>query len=533
MTLLDRTLALIRPLDTDAAARARRRQDGLVKPQGSLGVVEAVGVQLAGLAGRCPPPVPEPAALAIFAGDHGVLQRGVSPWPREITAAMVSTFLSGKAVISALARQAGVGVQVVDVGVATPLESAPGLLDRRIRAGTHDLSTTAAMSRDEATAALETGIEVAQELVDGGARCLLTGDMGIGNTTPSAALIAAFTGLPATDVTGRGTGIDDDTWQRKAGIVDAALRLHRPDSRDPLAVLSALGGFEHAATAGFLLGAAAGRVPVVLDGVLAAAAALVAEALAPDVTGALVAGHLSVEPGAGQALSKLGLRPLLDLDLRLGEGSGAVLALPIVQSAARVLHEVAQLSELTQPASAPSAGERTLVLGGARSGKSVTAESLFEGAAAVTYVATGALPSADDPEWAERVRLHRERRPAHWTTLETRELVPLLAAEADEADEPLVIDCLSTWLAATMDDCGVWTGEPLDAVNARIDALVEAWATSRRRVVAISNEVGSGVVPATSSGRLYRDLLGILNARIAAASDEVLLVTAGITQRLR
>jgi nicotinate-nucleotide--dimethylbenzimidazole phosphoribosyltransferase len=530
MSLLDRTLALIRPLDTDAASRAQRRQDGLVKPQGSLGAVEAVGAQLAGLAGCSPPPVPDPAALAIFAGDHGVLQRGVSPWPREITAAMVSTFLSGRAVISTLARQAGVRVQVVDVGVATPLQAAPGLLDRRIRAGTDDLSTTTAMSRAEAVAAVETGIEVAQELIDGGARCLLTGDMGIGNTTPSAALIAAFTGLPATDVTGRGTGIDDDTWQRKVDIVDAALRLHRPGPENPLAVLAALGGLEHAATAGFLLGAAAARVPVVLDGVLAAAAALVAEALAPDVTAALVAGHLSVEPGAVHALSKLGLRPLLDLDLRLGEGTGAVLALPIVQAAARVLHEVAQLSELTQPESAPSQGGRTLVLGGARSGKSVAAEGLVDGAGAVTYAATGPLPNADDPEWADRVRLHRQRRPAHWTTLETRDLVPLLAAEDAE---PLVIDCLSTWLAATMDDCGVWTGEPLDAVTARIDALVDAWTSSRRRVVAISNEVGSGVVPATPSGRLYRDQLGILNARIAAASDEVLLVTAGITQRLR
>lgn len=335
------TIAAIRPLDEAAMAAARARQARLTKPPGALGVLEDLSVRLAGLAGVCPPPLPEPAALAVFAGDHGVHAQGVTPWPAEVTAQMVHNFLAGGAVVNAFARTAGASVTVVDVGVATPFEPADRLVRAKVRPGTGDIATGPAMTRDEAELALAVGIGVADDLVESGVRCLLTGDMGIANTTPAAALIAAFTGAPPEAVTGRGTGIDDATHQHKIAVVAKALHLHRPDPADPLGVLAAVGGLEHAALAGFVLGAAARRVPVVLDGVIAVSAALAAAALAPDAVGAMVAGHRSAEPGATVALRHLGWEPLLDLGMRLGEGTGAVLALPIVVGAVRVLHDVA------------------------------------------------------------------------------------------------------------------------------------------------------------------------------------------------
>jgi nicotinate-nucleotide--dimethylbenzimidazole phosphoribosyltransferase len=343
VTDLPTVLAAIRPPDAAAMADARSLQDRLTKPRGSLGVLEDVSVRLAGLAGRCPPPVPEPAALAIFAADHGVHARGVSPWPQEVTAQMVATFLAGTAVANVFARQVGASVRVVDVGVVSALPEAVGLVSRRVRPGTADLSQGPAMTRGEAAAALQAGIDVATDLVAAGSRCLLTGDMGIANTTPSAALIAAFTGAAAAEVTGRGTGVDEATHAHKIRVVEAALARHAPDPADPLGVLAAVGGLEHAALAGYVLAGASLRVPVVLDGVIAGAAVLAAVAFAPDAVAACVAGHRSSEPGHGVALGALGLRPLVDLDLRLGEGSGALLALPLVQAAVRVLHEVATL----------------------------------------------------------------------------------------------------------------------------------------------------------------------------------------------
>ncbi|MDO3702093.1 nicotinate-nucleotide--dimethylbenzimidazole phosphoribosyltransferase [Micromonospora sp. C28SCA-DRY-2] len=346
--MLETTIAAIGPLDEPAMAAARDLQGRLTKPAGSLGALEELSVRLAGLAGACPPPLPEPAAVAIFAGDHGVHAQGVTPWPQEVTAQMIGNFLAGGAVVNAFARQAGASVTVVDVGVATPVPAAPAsdagaprLVAANVRAGTRDLAVTAALTRDEARAAVETGIRVAGELIDGGAGILLTGDMGIGNTTPAAALIAAYTGIDPAETTGRGTGVDDPTYQRKIDVVRDALRRHRPDPADPLGVLAAVGGLEHAALAGLILGAAARRTPVLLDGVIAVSAALAAAALAPDATGAMVAGHRSAEPGATVALRRLGLDPLIDLGLRLGEGTGALLALPVVTGAVRVLHEVA------------------------------------------------------------------------------------------------------------------------------------------------------------------------------------------------
>jgi nicotinate-nucleotide--dimethylbenzimidazole phosphoribosyltransferase len=338
---LETTLAAIRPADGEAMTAARELQARLTKPAGSLGALEELSVRLAGLAGVCPPPLPQPATVAVFAGDHGVHAQGVSPWPQEVTAQMVANFVAGGAVVNAFARQTGADVMVVDVGVAIPLHGGANLLDANVRRGTRDMTTGPALTRDEARAAVEVGIRVAETLVEQGARALLTGDMGIANTTPAAALIAAFAGVPADQATGRGTGVDDETLTRKVGVVAAALQRHAPDPADPLGVLAAVGGLEHAALTGFILGAAARRVPVIVDGVIATSAAVAAAAFAPDSVAAMVAGHRSAEPGASVALAHLGLEPLLDLGMRLGEGSGAVLALPVVQAAVRVLHEVA------------------------------------------------------------------------------------------------------------------------------------------------------------------------------------------------
>ncbi|MEW2158142.1 nicotinate-nucleotide--dimethylbenzimidazole phosphoribosyltransferase [Streptomyces sp. NPDC007189] len=339
--LLAETVAQIRPLDAKALGEAWERQKRMTKPAGALGMLEIISAQLSGLSRQCPPPIPEPAAVAIFAGDHGVHAQGVTPWPQEVTAQMVANFLGGGAVCNAFAGQVGAEVCVVDVGVAADLPATPGLLPRKIRGGTSDMTTGPAMTREEAKAAIEVGIETARDLVAAGNKALLTGEMGIANTTASAALISVFTGADPAEVTGRGTGINDETLARKTEVVRRALELHQPDPADPIGVLAAIGGFEHAAMVGLLLGGASLRTPVILDGVSAGAAALVGRAIAPEVLAACIAGHRSAEPGHVAALNKLGLRPLVDLDLRLGEGTGALLALPLVQSTARAMHEVA------------------------------------------------------------------------------------------------------------------------------------------------------------------------------------------------
>ncbi|MFF5311906.1 nicotinate-nucleotide--dimethylbenzimidazole phosphoribosyltransferase [Streptomyces massasporeus] len=339
--LLAETVAQIRPLDAKALGEAWERQKRMTKPAGALGMLEIISAQLSGLSRQCPPPIPEPAAVAIFAGDHGVHAQGVTPWPQEVTAQMVANFLGGGAVCNAFATQVGAEVCIVDVGVAADLPATPGLLPRKIRGGTSDMTTGPAMTREEARQAVEVGIETARDLVAAGNKALLTGEMGIANTTASAALISVFTGADPAEVTGRGTGINDETLARKTEVVRRALELHQPDPADPIGVLAAIGGFEHAAIVGLLLGGASLRTPVILDGVSAGAAALVARAIAPEVLAACIAGHRSAEPGHVAALNKLGLRPLVDLDLRLGEGTGALLALPLVQSTARAMHEVA------------------------------------------------------------------------------------------------------------------------------------------------------------------------------------------------
>lgn len=337
---MEEYLARIGPADEVAMRAAAQRQLGLTKPAGSLGVLEDLSIRVAGMAGSCPPAVPAPAVVAVFAADHGVHAQGVSPWPQEVTAAMLANFVAGGAAVNAFAANNGVDVRVVDVGVASDVAGLD-VVHAKVRAGTRDLTVGEALTEVEVRAALAVGFDLAEELVQAGYRCLLTGDMGIANTTASAALIATFTGATASEVTGRGTGIDDATLARKTEIVRAALALHDVPGVEPLKALRAYGGLEHAALAGYILGAAANRVPVILDGVIAGAAALVAQAFHPAVVDYCIAGHRSAEPGHAVALKTLGLQPLVELDLRLGEGTGAVLAYPIVTCAVRALAEMA------------------------------------------------------------------------------------------------------------------------------------------------------------------------------------------------
>jgi nicotinate-nucleotide--dimethylbenzimidazole phosphoribosyltransferase len=339
--LLNETVASIMPASIEAMTAARERQSVLTKPPGSLGALEDLGTRLAGMYAECPPPLPEPVAIAVFAADHGVHAQGVSPWPQEVTTQMVGNFLAGGAVINAFGRQVGAEVVVVDVGVAGDVPPAPGLVARKVAAGTADMTKGPAMTATQVQEAIDVGIEVARDLVAQGNRLLVTGDMGIANTTASAALISAFTGLEVVEVTGRGTGIDSSMLEHKVSVIETAIRVNQVSSANPLGALAAVGGLEHAAVVGYLLAAAALRIPVILDGVIACSAALVAREIAPDAADYWVAGHRSVEPGASAALAQLGLVPLVDLQMRLGEGSGAALAVPLVQAAARILREVA------------------------------------------------------------------------------------------------------------------------------------------------------------------------------------------------
>ncbi len=329
------------PAEVAAASAATELHARLTKPRGSLGWVEDIGIRLSAMAGECPPPVPTPVTVAVFAGDHGVVAEGVTPWRQEVTAQMVANFCAGGAAINVLARHVGAEVVVVDVGVATPIPTdSDALVRRNVAPGTRNLAVEAAMTSDQARAALDVGVDVAMESISAGARMVVTGDMGIGNTTSAAALIAARSGRPPVEVTGRGTGIDDTMLERKKAVIAQALSRLASDA-EPLVVLAELGGLEIAALCGFVVGAASRRVPVIVDGVIAAAASLMATAFVPDVVDYLIIGHRSSEPGSSVVLEMLGLAPVLDLGMRLGEGSGAVLAVPTVQAAAKILREMA------------------------------------------------------------------------------------------------------------------------------------------------------------------------------------------------
>jgi nicotinate-nucleotide--dimethylbenzimidazole phosphoribosyltransferase len=337
--VLTRLRSAIGPLDAGVAAEAQRHLDALTKPPGSLGRLEELALRLAALTGRAPR-VGAPVILTL-AADHGVVSEGVSAYPQTVTAQMVENFLRGGAAVNVLARQAGARVVVADFGVATPLGAPAGLVARRQGAGTRNMTRGPAMTGAEAETALEAGATLAEEAISEGADLLGTGEMGIGNTTAASAITAALTGVPAAEVTGRGTGVDEAGWRRKVDVVECALAVNAPDPSDGLDVLAKVGGFEIAGLVGVILAGAAHRVPVVLDGFIAGAAALVAVALAPDAREALFAAHHSAEPGHTRVLAHLGLAPYLDLGMRLGEGTGAALFVHLARAAAAIYGEMA------------------------------------------------------------------------------------------------------------------------------------------------------------------------------------------------
>lgn len=332
------------PLDEGAMGRARAHWDSRAKPPGALGRIEELGVHLAGVTGRCPPPVPRHPHIVVFAGDHGVVADGASAWPPEVTGAMLSVMSQQGAAINAFAEVIGAQVSMVDVGVAGPRGAVPGVRDERVRSGTGNIAREDAMTLQEAQMAVEVGMQLADERIDDGADALIGGEMGIGNTTSSAALIAAVAGASADAVTGAGAGAPPGGMQRKRELVEAAL-LRSGETKDPLHLLACLGGLEIAALAGLYLTAAARHTPFVLDGLIACAALCVAETLAPGTAAHAIAGHRSIERGATVALRHLQIEPLLNLGLRLGEGTGAALAFPLVQAAAGALSGMAGLPD--------------------------------------------------------------------------------------------------------------------------------------------------------------------------------------------
>lgn len=343
--LLDATVASIRSLDTEAMRRARARQSHLTKPADSLGRLEALSIQLAGVTGTERPRLGA-TAIVIMAADHGVAAEGVSAYPPSVTVEMIRNFLAGGAAINAIARMLNARVTVVDMGTSTPVASDdPRLILRRVAAGTANIARGPAMTRGQALTAVEAGIAIAEDLAGQRVGVVCAGEMGIGNTTAASAIIAAVTRRPAAAVTGRGTGLDDAGLVRKVEVIERALRINRPDPSDPLDVLAKVGGFEIGGLIGLMLGAAKRRLTIVVDGLISTAAALLAVRFSPAVQGYLVAGHRSVEPGHAVALDAIGLEPLLALELRLGEGSGAALAVPIVRAAARTLAEMATFEE--------------------------------------------------------------------------------------------------------------------------------------------------------------------------------------------
>lgn len=343
MTLTE-TIAQIQPLDEDAMNAARARQDQLTKPQGSLGRLEALSVQLAGITAQARPRFKQPAIITM-AGDHGVARQGVSAYPAEVTPQMVLNFLRGGAAINVLARYAGARVVVVDIGVASDLPAHLELVNAKIAKGTRDFSIGPAMTREEARRAIEAGIEIVAREIEHGADIIGTGDMGIGNTTPSAAITATITRRPVKQVTGRGTGLDDAGLARKIATIERALAINKPNPNDGLDVLGDVGGFEIGGLVGVMIGAAVRRVPVVIDGFISGAAALIAYTLAPAVQPYLIAAHRSVEIGHRAILDYLRVEPLLDLDLRLGEGTGAALGISLCLAAAKILDEMATFAE--------------------------------------------------------------------------------------------------------------------------------------------------------------------------------------------
>lgn len=338
-TALDHLIQGIYGLDEQVMAAVQTRLDSLTKPQGSLGVLEALAKQLGGIQGQPWPEVQKKAVL-VMAGDHGVVAEGVSAFPQEVTPQMFYNFLGGGAGINVLARHAGAEVICTDVGMAFPLDP-PELMVHRIMNGTHNMAQGPAMGRKEALLSLLTGAKIARQAIGSGVNVLATGEVGIGNTTPSTAIISLLTGLPPQEITGRGTGLDDKGLIRKQNVIARSIEINQPDPKDGVDILSKIGGLEIGALAGAILAAAYSRVPILLDGVISTAAALIAVQICPTARFFLIPSHSSVEIGHRAALEQLDLRPIMHLDFRLGEGTGAAIAFHLLDASIRILNEMA------------------------------------------------------------------------------------------------------------------------------------------------------------------------------------------------
>jgi len=330
----------IAPLSKEYLTKAQERLNSLTKPLGSLGRLEELARWYVAVKENIAPKL-DRKVIFTFAGDHGVAEEGVSAYPKEVTAQMVYNFLGGGAGINVLAGHIGAEVKVVDIGVDHDFGDLPGLLHRKVKRGTANITRGPAMGREEAQAAIEIGMALAEEARRDGADIIGTGDMGIGNTTPSSAITAVVTGRPVEEVTGRGTGINDETLRKKVNVIERAIKVNKPDPSDPLDVLSKVGGLEIAGIAGLIMGSAERRIPVVLDGFISGASALIAYCLEPGVKDYIFASHLSQERGHRAILDRVGLKPLLDLEMRLGEGTGACLGIFLVEAAVRIYNEMA------------------------------------------------------------------------------------------------------------------------------------------------------------------------------------------------
>jgi nicotinate-nucleotide--dimethylbenzimidazole phosphoribosyltransferase len=341
---LDHLRSKIAPLDETTMQAARRRQDQLTKPQGSLGRLESLSIQLAGITAQ-PQPAIHQKVVTVMAGDHGVVAEGVSAFPQDVTPQMVENFLHGGAAINVLARHVGARVVIADMGVAVDIKPHPDLVVRKIGYGTQNIARGPAMNRAQAEQAILAGAEIVEAQIALGLDVLATGDMGIGNTTPSAAIAAALTRRPAGEIVGRGTGVDDRGLERKVGVVERALQVNHPDGNDAVDVLAKVGGFEIGGLMGAILAAAAHRKPVVIDGFISTAAAMLAVQLVPLTHSYLIAAHSSMERGHRMMLDWLQLTPLLDLQMRLGEGTGAVLALTLLEASCKILSEMATFGQ--------------------------------------------------------------------------------------------------------------------------------------------------------------------------------------------
>jgi nicotinate-nucleotide--dimethylbenzimidazole phosphoribosyltransferase len=344
MTELSQIISQIEPLEPAWMEKAQERLDSLTKPRGSLGRLEELAARYVAVRREPMPPL-EKKWVVVFAADHGVVVEGVSAYPQDVTYQMVLNFLRGGAGINVLCRHIAARVIVVDIGVNHDFGQMPELISRKVAYGSRNMAQEPALTREEAIRALLVGVELAEQATASGMDAMAAGDMGIGNTTPAAALASVFTGRPVAAVTGRGTGIEDQAFRHKVAVINRALALHQPSAEDPVGALAAVGGLEIAGIAGLILGTAAARRPLVLDGFIATAGALVAAALAPAVSDYLIAAHRSVEPGHQIMLDFLGLKPLLNMQMRLGEGTGAALGLNLLEAGVRIYREMATFGE--------------------------------------------------------------------------------------------------------------------------------------------------------------------------------------------